>query len=110
MSEPLDRAPDHAQPADATLAALARVRSEIRRVDRRLVALLAERVRLAREAGRLKRAAGLPIRDPAQERVVLARLRRAAERTGLDLVELRAVMHRVVRLSRRAQGGDDRSA
>ncbi len=90
------------------LEALARVREEIGRVDAELVSLLARRVELAREAGRTKRAAGLPLVDPAQEREVLERARALAEAAGLPGAELQALLRSVFGLSRRAQlSGED---
>ncbi|HEX8696894.1 MAG TPA: chorismate mutase [Longimicrobium sp.] len=45
-------------------ANLEAIRDEIERIDRAIIALIAERVRLAREVGVAKRARGLPILDP----------------------------------------------
>ena len=89
---------------------LVRLREEIEAIDRELVALIARRVALAREAGVVKRAAGMPVVDPAREQAVLARAVDHARDAGLPEDELRELMHRVVTLSRRAQdhreGGD----
>src|SRR5690606_27321592 len=49
------------------------LRAGIARIDESLVALLAERVALAREVGAVKRAAGLPRLDPAREAAVVRR-------------------------------------
>jgi chorismate mutase/prephenate dehydrogenase len=64
-------------------AALAIARERIRDLDLRLVALAAERVRLAREVGEIKRRAGHATVDYAQERAVLERAAAAAEAEGL---------------------------
>ena len=53
-------------------------RQHIDRIDRTIVALLAERMRLGRELGELKRANAWPIRVPGREADVLTRVRRAA--------------------------------
>ena len=51
-------------------------RSEIDEIDNELLRLLNRRARLATEVGFLKRAAGIPINDPARETEVLERVRR----------------------------------
>ena len=82
---------------------LLHVRAEIERVDRDLVSLIVRRVLLAREAGFVKRDAGLPVVDPIQEREVLARARLLADEAGLPYPELRELMRHVIAVSRRAQ-------
>jgi chorismate mutase/prephenate dehydrogenase len=67
--------------ADAELEAL---RERIRALDLELVGKAAERLALARKVGEIKRRAGLPVVDYAQERVVLERVAGAAEAQGLD--------------------------
>lgn len=59
------------------------LRSELERVDRELMALIARRQELATEIGRYKLAKGLPTRDYGQERVVIQRARDAAREHGL---------------------------
>ena len=59
-------------------------REQIREVDRELVALYAARCALVRTLWELKAAVGLPLVDPAQEEVELARARARAASTGLD--------------------------
>ena len=73
-------APDPRPDPDPALAA---VRERIRDLDLRLVALAAERVRLAREVGEIKRSAGHATIDYAQERTVLERAAAAAAAAGL---------------------------
>jgi chorismate mutase/prephenate dehydrogenase len=62
---------------------LGRLREALGEVDRKIVELAAERVRLAAEVGSVKRRAGLPTRDWAQERQVLERGEAAAAEVGL---------------------------
>ncbi len=45
---------------------LARLREDIEQLDRQIVRLIADRVRLAREVGVAKRAAGMPTLDHAR--------------------------------------------
>jgi chorismate mutase len=79
------------------------IRSEIERVDRTIVALIGERVRLARAVGAAKRAAGLPTLDPAREAAVVRRAGALAREAGLDDEEVRYIFWHLIGLSRRAQ-------
>lgn len=53
-------------------------RAEIDRIDSAVLDLLARRTALALALGKLKRAAGLPLRAPARERFVLGQVKRGA--------------------------------
>jgi len=57
------------------VAEIERWREEIDLIDAELLGLLNRRVVLAREVGRQKRGAGLPLRDARRERQILARAR-----------------------------------
>ena len=78
-------------------------RNAIEVVDRRLVALLAQRVALGLRAAIAKRDAGLPITDPAREAEVIANVLAAAGEQGLPADPVREIFQHVVALSRRAQ-------
>jgi len=82
---------------------LSRLRAEIERIDREIVERVAERVRLAREVGRAKRAAGLPTLDPAREAAVVRSAGALAREAGLVDEEMRALFWHLIGLSRRAQ-------
>jgi chorismate mutase len=82
------------------------LRADIERVDAAIIALLAERVRLAREVGDAKRAAGLRTLDHAREAAVVRRAVELGRDAGLDEEEVRSVFWRVIGMSRRAQMGD----
>jgi chorismate mutase len=82
---------------------LERVRLEIEQVDRRLVDLIAQRVRLARQVGELKRHAGLPTLDPAREASVVRRASVLARESGLMPEDVREIYWHVIGLCRRAQ-------
>src|SRR5947199_10564613 len=60
------------------------LRERIRQLDLELLARAAERVRLARQVGEIKRRQSLPTVDYAQEKVVLDRARAIAAEQGLD--------------------------
>ena len=83
---------------------LARLRAEIERVDRAILELIAERVRLARAVGDAKRAAGVPTLDPAREAAVIRRASAQARELGLADEAVREVFWHIIGLSRRAQG------
>lgn len=53
-------------------------RGDIDRIDRTIAALLAERMRIGRELGRLKRSSAQPVRSESREADVLAGVRAAA--------------------------------
>lgn len=90
---------------DQSRATLDAIRADIERVDRDLVALVARRLELARRVGEVKRAAGLPVLDPAQEAAVVRRAGEAARELGVDDEALRDVFWRLIALARRAQEG-----
>ncbi|HLL45928.1 MAG TPA: chorismate mutase [Longimicrobiaceae bacterium] len=92
-------------PAKASSAGhdLQLLRAEIERIDREIVSLVAERVRLAREVGKAKRAADLPTLDPAREAAVVRRAGALAREAGLVDEEMRALFWHLIGLSRRAQ-------
>lgn len=83
---------------------LPHLRGEIEEVDAALADLMARRVRLARETGRAKRAAGLPLLDPEREAAVVSRGVAMARERGLDPEAVRAIFWRVVGMCREAQG------
>ncbi len=92
-----------ADDAGEPLAALAQCRTEIEELDRRLIALLADRVALGRKTAILKRAGGLPILDPQREAEVIRRATATAREYNLPLEAVREIFWQVVGLSRRAQ-------
>ena len=79
------------------------VRAQIEAVDERLIAVIAERVALAREAGRAKQAAGQPVVDPAREAAVVSRASALARAAGLPDDEVRALYWRLMAMSRNVQ-------
>ena len=82
---------------------LFRVRHEMEVLDRSLVDLLAERVRLARLAGDAKRELGLSLVDTAQEAAVVRRAAAAAREADMEDEEVRSIFWRMIGLCRRAQ-------
>ena len=82
---------------------LARLRADIERIDRDLIRLIGERVRLARAVGRAKRAADLPTLDPAREAAVVRRAASLARDADLDDSDVRYIFWHLIGLARRAQ-------
>lgn len=82
---------------------LARLREEIERIDRTIIELIADRVRLARRVGATKRAAGLPTLDPPREAAVVRRAVVLAREAGLVDDDIRQIFWHLIGLSRRAQ-------
>jgi chorismate mutase/prephenate dehydrogenase len=85
---------------------LSTLRDRIRELDRELVRLAAERVRIAREIGRRKREQGLPTVDWAQERRVLDAASQRALRAGLEAEVAQDLVARLIRASVGAQEED----
>ena len=82
---------------------LEQLRKEIERIDRAVVGLVRERVRVARLVLRAKQAAGLPVVDATQEATVIERSASLARAAGLPPEEIGAVFSRVVEITRRAE-------
>lgn len=79
------------------------IRAEIEQVDRGLLALVAERLELARRAGEVKRSFHEPVIDPPQEDEVIGRAIQFAHEHGIDPEAVRAIMARVIEMSRAVQ-------
>lgn len=78
-------------------------RNAIEVVDRRIVALLAQRVELALRAASAKRAAGLPMVDRAREAEVFDRVIAEGRIHHLPPDAVERVFKAIVEMSRRAQ-------
>jgi len=78
---------------------LAALREAIEDLDRRLLALLAERMRLAESVAGAKLATASPFRDPPREDQVLQRVRRLAGESGLDPHETERLYRVILEMS-----------
>lgn len=87
---------------------LSELRGRIDDIDRSLARLLARRTELAVEVGRRKRAAGVPLLDPAREAAVVRRAADRARSVSLDEEAVRQIYWCLIRLSRSAQRNDRR--
>lgn len=88
---------------DRADARLGELRTQIERIDRALVRLIAERVAIAREIAPAKRAANLPTLDPAREAAVLRRASELAREAGLAPDDVRDVFWHIIGMCRKAQ-------
>ena len=82
------------------------LRREVRRVDREIVAMVAERVRLAREIGATKQAAARATLDPAREAAVIREATALGRDAGLDPEDARNLFWMLIDICRRAQLGE----
>jgi chorismate mutase len=82
---------------------LGRLRNEIERIDRALVGLIRERVRVARLVLEAKEVAGLPVVDAEQEAAVMRRSGSLAQAAGLPRDEILEVFKTVVAITRQAE-------
>ncbi len=89
---------------------LDRLRRRIRNLDAALLGLVAERLELAREVGREKRAAAVPLRDYEVEKRVLERSAENAEALGVAPELARALMRQLIEESCRVQEVEHYSA
>jgi len=77
-------------------------RKKIDEMDRRLVELLNERARAAREIGRLKRQTQMPIYEPDREKIIFDNVA-GVNRGPLANTDLREIYERVIDVMRRIQ-------
>jgi chorismate mutase len=103
MSTAVSTPPQEAGSAPQAGERLQAVRQRIEQLDREVIGLIAERVRLAREVGAFKRELGLPTLDPAREAEVVRRACELARAAGLAEEDVRAIYWQLIGLSRRAQ-------
>jgi chorismate mutase len=78
-------------------------RNAIEVVDRRIVALLGQRVTLGLRAAAAKRDAGLPLKDKDREKAVIESAVKEAESHGLRIKSVKKIFEEIIDMSRRAQ-------
>ena len=74
-------------------------RERIDGIDRQLIDLLNERMHCAQEIGRIKKAAGKPIRDPARERDVIAKIKASNNQGIIRDEDLEALYRLLIELT-----------
>ena len=65
---------------------LSQLRSEIDRIDREILSLYRERLRICREIGRVKAHIGAPVEDRVREALVLSKARDVWERVLMIVI------------------------
>ncbi|HWV56558.1 MAG TPA: chorismate mutase [Longimicrobiales bacterium] len=88
---------------DSVPSRLDALRVQIERVDAEIVAILARRLQLATEIGRVKNELNLPIMDPAREAEVVRRAASLAREHGIDPELARDVFWRIIAQARVVQ-------
>ncbi|MES2522692.1 MAG: chorismate mutase [Gemmatimonadota bacterium] len=82
---------------------LPELRTAIDAIDTELIAMIGERIAIARRVGAIKGTEGLPVMDPAREAAVVSRAARMAREAGLPEDEIRALFWQLIAITRRAQ-------
>lgn len=80
-----------------------KLREEIDRLDSEILKLLKKRVEVAKEILKVKKELGMPLRDITRERVILERVRVAADELGLNRSILETVFKNIIGLCLSAQ-------
>lgn len=86
------------------------LRKKIDKVDKEIVKLLKTRTEIAKQIGRAKKSAGLPIRDLERENAVLANVSKEAKLSGLVAEDVKAAYKEIIALTRRVEGEETKVA
>lgn len=78
---------------------LAPIRTQIDQVDQQLISLLAQRLSLVAEVGKIKQEHGLPVYAPDREATMIAARREEAEKQGVPADLIEDILRRVMRES-----------
>ena len=82
---------------------LGALRTQIEALDAELIRVIAARLALAREVGRVKAKTGQAISDPAREATVVQRATLLAREAGLPEEDIRTLFWQIMAMSRREQ-------
>lgn len=85
------------------------LRDRLEDTDRQLIDLISRRLELAREAGTVKREAGLPTLDPGREAEVVRRAGVMAREAGIPPEGVREIFWHLIGLCRRIQSEEERT-
>jgi chorismate mutase/prephenate dehydratase len=85
---------------------ISKIRKAIDAADEKIIRALAQRRRLARQAGRAKAGGARPVRDLAREEKLLGRLVARGRKAGVDAHLITRVFHEIIDDSVRAQQHD----
>ncbi len=78
---------------------LKEIRAKIEKLDSNILNLIEQRTALARDILEAKKAAGMPINDVEQNKVVLDRVANAATERGLDGEEVKKIFEILIRMN-----------
>lgn len=82
---------------------LSEIRSEVEKIDAEIIGLIHRRVLLSKDIFEAKRATGLEISDPKQEKKVLKRAMDRATELGLDAGAVKEIMAILIDMSVKKQ-------
>lgn len=85
------------------MSSITDLRTSISTCDERIIALIAQRMKIAQEIGQLKKEKGLPVHDPAREAELAALHARIARATGVSEQCIRDVFGLIISESKRVQ-------
>ncbi len=88
------------------------LRGEVQRIDEEIIRLIDERVTLAEDIFGAKKALGLKIEDPEQEKLVMKRTLDLATELGLDTGSVKDIVKTLIKMCLEKQHelhGDDNS-
>lgn len=61
-----------------------KIRSQIQKIDKKMIMLIAERMKLSRELGEMKKELGLPVRDSEREKILFEIWEEIAKKENLN--------------------------
>ena len=79
-------------------------RKEIDRIDSEIVRLIAERLKNAEAIGHEKNLKGLPVTDPAREKIVLKKVRGLARKVNINEDALESLYKEIMKLAKSVEG------
>jgi chorismate mutase len=75
------------------------LRTDVQKVDQEIIRLIDERVRLAEDIFEAKKALGVKIKDPNQEKLVMKRALDNSTELGLDAGAIKEIFATLIRMS-----------
>lgn len=76
---------------------LEQLRKDIAEIDMQIIGLIAKRISIAEDVGRIKLSQGLPVINPEVEAKVIARYTAMSESTGLSVEVLQSVAKALIK-------------
>jgi len=82
------------------------IRNKIDAIDKKLIALLAERMGFVVELGKIKKRDGLPVRDKKREAEMLTEIEKTAKKHGLNPLFAKKLYIEILKESRKIQSNE----